>query len=310
MPEVTLRPARPDDAPLLRHWDEQPHVIASDPNDEWHWEAELPRRPPWREMLIAEADGEPIGFVQIIDPAEEETHYWGDVPPHLRAIDIWIGEQEQLGRGYGTEMMQQSIARCFADPRVTAILIDPLASNTRAIRFYERLGFTFVEARRFGEDDCLVYRLDAPERISPVMRSEADQLLAVWERSVRATHHFLEEADIEFLRPLIVDALFALDHLVGLRDQSGTLVAFLGTEDTKIEALFVDPAWFRGGLGARLVRYAIEVLGVTTVDVNEQNPGAVAFYHRQGFRQFARSPLDSTGKPFPILHLRRDEARA
>jgi aminoglycoside 6'-N-acetyltransferase len=39
------------------------------------------------------------------------------------------------------------------------VLIDPLASNTRAHRFYERLGFEFVERRRFGEDDCLVYQL-------------------------------------------------------------------------------------------------------------------------------------------------------
>jgi aminoglycoside 6'-N-acetyltransferase len=281
-------------------------VIASDPNDEWHWEEELPRRPSWREMLIAEIAGFPIGFLQIIDPAEEESHYWGDVEAHLRAIDIWIGEAEYLGRGYGTEMMRLAIARCFADPRVTAILVDPLASNVDAIRFYSRLGFARVESRRFGDDDCEVYRLEAPDRIAPVQRDEAPRLLEVWERSVRATHHFLGEPDIDFLRPLIVDALFGLERLVGIRDGSGELVAFLGTEGKKLEALFVDPAWFRGGLGARLTRHAIDTLGVTDVDVNEQNPGAVAFYHRQGFHVIGRSALDSTGRPFPILHLSLD----
>ena len=107
-------------------------------------------------------DGRPIGFVQIIDPALEEDHYWGDVPPGLRALDIWIGEAADLGKGYGTEMMREACARCFAEAAVTAILIDPLASNVRAHRFYERLGFRFVERRRFGEDDCCVYRLDRP----------------------------------------------------------------------------------------------------------------------------------------------------
>lgn len=34
-----------------------------------------------------------------------------------------------------------------------------VASNTRAHRFYERLGFRFAEERRFGEDDTFVYRL-------------------------------------------------------------------------------------------------------------------------------------------------------
>jgi aminoglycoside 6'-N-acetyltransferase len=156
---IRLRSATFNDLDLLRHWDEQPHIIASDPNDDWGWEVELNRTPEWREQLIAELDDRPIAFVQIIDPAREDSHYWGDVRENLRAIDIWIGEETDLGKGYGTTIMQLAIARCFADPKVTAILIDPLASNTRARRFYERLGFEFVEYRQFGADECCVYRL-------------------------------------------------------------------------------------------------------------------------------------------------------
>jgi aminoglycoside 6'-N-acetyltransferase len=160
---VTLRPAAPADAPLLRRWDEAPHVVASDPNDDWGWESELARSPDWREQLIAEVDGRPIGFVQIIDPAREESRYWGEIGDDLRAIDLWIGDAADLGRGYGMRIMQLALERCFADPAVRAVLIDPLASNTAAHRFYERLGFRFVERRRFGADDCFVYRLDRPE---------------------------------------------------------------------------------------------------------------------------------------------------
>ena len=97
--------------------------------------------------------------MQIIDPLLEDSHYWGEVPANLRAIDIWIGEVEELNKGYGTEMMTQALDRCFSHPEVTAVLIDPLAYNTAAIRFYERMGFEFVEARTFDEDDCLVYRM-------------------------------------------------------------------------------------------------------------------------------------------------------
>jgi aminoglycoside 6'-N-acetyltransferase len=157
---LTLRRATVGDAPLLRRWDDEPHVAASDPNDDWHWETELGEDWPWRKQLIAAVDGVPIGFLQIIDPAEEVSRYWGDVPANLRAIDIWIGEAAYLGRGYGTRMMRWAIGFCFADPVVDAILIDPLASNTRAIRFYQRLGFKPVEERRFGDDLCLVHRLD------------------------------------------------------------------------------------------------------------------------------------------------------
>lgn len=157
--DIVLRTATPADAPTLRRWDEQPHVVASDPNDEWNWEIELTRSPGWREQLIAELAGRPIGFIQIIDPAREESHYWGDCAANLRAIDIWIGEASDLGRGYGTQMMRLALARCFRNPTVAAVLIDPLADNTRAIRFYQRLGFRVVGPRRFGDDDCLVHEL-------------------------------------------------------------------------------------------------------------------------------------------------------
>jgi aminoglycoside 6'-N-acetyltransferase len=154
-----LRPAIPADAPLLRCWDDEPHVVASDPDDDWQWEEELLRSPPWREQLMVEVDGRPIGFVQIIDPALEDSRYWGDVAPNLRALDIWIGEADALGQGYGTLMMRAALARCFAAPEVEAVLIDPLASNLDAIRFYRRFGFVFVEARDFGTDHCHVHRL-------------------------------------------------------------------------------------------------------------------------------------------------------
>ncbi len=155
-----LRPATPEDLELLRYWDEQPHVVESDPNDDWDWEHERFRNPDWRDQLIAEVDGQPIGFIQINDPAREDSHYWGDCPDDLRAIDIWIGEESALGQGFGTRMMHLTIERCFDEPNVRGIILDPLVSNTRARRFYERLGFQFVENRQFGEDLCAVYRLD------------------------------------------------------------------------------------------------------------------------------------------------------
>jgi aminoglycoside 6'-N-acetyltransferase len=158
---MQLRPAVSTDLSLLRHWDTQCHVVAARGDDgAFDWEGELPRTPDWRELLIAESDGRSIGVIQIIDPADEETHYWGDVEKDLRAIDIWIGEAADLGKGYGMQMMQLALQRCFANVAVKAVLVDPLASNKRAHRFYERLGFQPVERRMFGNDDCIVYQLE------------------------------------------------------------------------------------------------------------------------------------------------------
>lgn len=160
---IRLRPATLQDLPLILHWDEQPHVreTGGDPEwNDWNWKVELGRNVPWREFLIAERDSRAIGFIQIIDCREEESHYWGeDCPEHSRAIDIWIGEADELGKGYGTQMMRLAFERCFANPLCQHILIDPMADNIAAHRFYEALGFKLMGPRRFGPDDCLVYQL-------------------------------------------------------------------------------------------------------------------------------------------------------
>ena len=163
---VTLRLATPADLNHLRRWDREPAVRASLIDSDWHWETELHRSPAWREWLIAEADGRPIGFIQIIDPEHEESKYWGCIDAGHRAIDIWIGEPDARNKGSGTRMMEQAIERCFADPTVHTILLDPLRENTAAQRFYERLGFEFVACRDFRGDCCSVYRLRR-EKTSP-----------------------------------------------------------------------------------------------------------------------------------------------
>ena len=160
---IRLRKAVVADVPMLEGWDRQPHVIAAtgsgDEGFSLDWRKEIPRAVAWRELLIAEADGRPVGCIQIIDPATEETHYWGNAAPNQRAIDIWIGAASDLGRGYGSQMMALAFKRCFGAPAVTMILIDPMASNMRAIKFYKGLGFKPMGRRRFDEDLCLVMTL-------------------------------------------------------------------------------------------------------------------------------------------------------
>ena len=160
---VTLRPAVPADLTHLRRWDQDPDVRGSLVDSDWHWDTELPKHPAWRDWLIAEVDGRPIGFIQIIDPEHEETKYWGCMKAGHRAIDIWIGEPDARNRGYGAQMMELAIERCFAEPSVHTILIDPLATNVRAHRFYEGLGFEYVVCRTFGDDECFVYKLTRPD---------------------------------------------------------------------------------------------------------------------------------------------------
>ena len=142
------------------------------------------------------------------------------------------------------------------------------------------------------------------EGVHLVTEHERAILVDVWEAAVRATHHFLSESDIQFFKPLVPKGLFKLEHLFCVRDASGTLVGFVGVADGRMEALFVHPSWHGVGIGRRLATYVIDRFGVTSVDVNEQNEQAVAFYRHLGFEVEGRSSLDSLGLPFPLLHMR------
>ena len=167
MPTVALRPAVVADVPWFDLWDRDPGVIAcatDDPNAtvafaDTNWAEELAAQDELSEYFIAEVDGRPIGAMQICDPHLESSHYWGEVAPNLRAIDIWIGAATDRGKGYGSAMMRLALMRCFADSRVMSIVIDPLATTVRAHAFYRRLGFKPLGQRSFGADDCLVHEL-------------------------------------------------------------------------------------------------------------------------------------------------------
>jgi aminoglycoside 6'-N-acetyltransferase len=165
---LSFRQAMLEDAPVLERWDRDPAVISATTDDanaekafgDHDWRKELPKQSPVDFYLIAELDGRPFGAMQIIDPHLEPTHYWGEIEANLRAIDIWIGEPDCRGMGLGEKMMQAALAGCFADRAVTAVIIDPLNSNTRAHAFYQRLGFKPQGRQVFNdEDDCLVHKL-------------------------------------------------------------------------------------------------------------------------------------------------------
>lgn len=141
--------------------------------------------------------------------------------------------------------------------------------------------------------------------ITSIEAGDFPRVVEVWEASVRATHHFLTEADIQFLKPLVEDGLRQLEVLACVRDGDGQVAGFIGVQGAKVEALFIHPAWRSQGIGRRLLTYAVESLGATAVDVNEQNDQAVGFYRRMGFEVAGRSAVDDMGLPFPLLHMRR-----
>lgn len=130
-----------------------------------------------------------------------------------------------------------------------------------------------------------------------------DQLTEVWEKSVRATHLFLSNIEIEEIKKHVLQALNDIAHLVVIENKSKCPVAFMGVEGQMLEMLFITPEDRGNGLGRRLVQYGIDNYSINEVTVNEQNPLAKGFYEHLGFQVYKRTDHDEQGKPYPLLYM-------
>ena len=132
-------------------------------------------------------------------------------------------------------------------------------------------------------------------------------LLDIWERSVRATHLFLSDGEIENIKEYVPRALMGVENLTIAENESRRPTAFMGTENGTLEMLFIAPEERGKGLGKRLLRYGIAHFEVKELAVNEQNPQAKGFYEHMGFRVYKRTERDVQGGPYPLLYMRLRE---
>ncbi|QIQ22065.1 GNAT family N-acetyltransferase [Zophobihabitans entericus] len=143
--------------------------------------------------------------------------------------------------------------------------------------------------------------------VRPFRSDDASTLVNIWYEAVKATHFFLTQQDIDFYYDQVRDIyLPQLD--VWVYEDNGIIKGFIGfsQEDSnhKIEMLFVDPNFHGQRIGSSLITWAKRrIKGSILVDVNEENPAAHFFYLKKGFEFIGRSELDSSGQPFPIIHL-------
>lgn len=165
--------------------------------------------------------------------------------------------------------------------------------------------FNFFPQSDDGQEVIFLETLEghSSTRFYSATPDDHEELVRLWEGSVRATHDFVSSNDVSVFRDIVINEMLPKIDVAYMRDDEGDISGFAGVIGDKIEMLFVAPKYIGKGIGKRLFWHAVCEMNATKLDVNESNVKAVNFYMRQGCKVVGRSPLDSTGKPYPILHL-------
>ncbi len=155
-------PVTEKDVALLTEWRNRPHVaewwggvatleeVREEVRDEVRREVLAQSLPQRKESsaavsYLAYHEGEAIGYIQCYVAVDSGDGWWaGQHDASVRGIDQFLANPAQVGRGLGAEMVRAFTQFLLLDPAVSKIQCDPAPNNTRAIRCYEKAGFSQV----------------------------------------------------------------------------------------------------------------------------------------------------------------------
>jgi putative acetyltransferase len=261
-------------------------------------------------LWVALSGSVPVGFalVEMLSRAL----------PHLVEIDV---DPAHGRRGVGAALVH-TVCEWASVSGYSKLTLTTFREVPFNMPFYARMGFVqlaallpaalaaIVEqeaARGLRRESRVVMQYDPSPSIRRSTPEDREILFDIWLRSAHATHSFVSDDDLQSFRTPVREYLASDAELWVLCSATGTRLGFMGLDGSSLESLFLAPEYLRRGFGRRLVSHARRLREGLRVDVNEQNPGAVAFYEACGFTIDGRSDVDDNGKPYPILHMRTSD---
>jgi aminoglycoside 6'-N-acetyltransferase I len=257
------------------------------------------------DVYIAKIEKEVVGVFCLL-PHNAET---------IEIMNIAVSLEMQ-NNGIGSRLMSE-IEKIARKANYKTIIVGTADCGLKQIHFYEKNGYAQYDLKKdfflekFGEPifengimlkDMVMLRKNIENiEIEKAYNKDYNDIITVWESSVKATHDFLKSEDFDFYKKSMPEFLSKVDLYV-LRSE-GSIFAFMGISGENLEMLFVSDKSRGKGYGKNLLETAITKNKIRKVDVNEQNRQAVGFYEKFGFRIINRSEKDSMNKDYPILHL-------
>jgi aminoglycoside 6'-N-acetyltransferase len=130
------------DLAMIRQWLAMPHVVEwwGDPDEQFEL-VSSDLADPAMEQFIVTTDDDPFGYLQCYDLRAWPTAAFGPQPDGTRGIDQFIGKPEMVDRGHGSGFIRSFVDELLRNG-IPRVITDPAPENSRAIRAYQKAGFS------------------------------------------------------------------------------------------------------------------------------------------------------------------------
>lgn len=161
-PNIKFKKLEENDLINLHKWLNTPHVIESyekkpstleEVKSKYH--TRITGEDPTLSFIIL-YDKNPIGYIQkykVSDDPELAKY----TNRESTGLDLFIGEPTYVHKGLGVYILQEFLkSHVFNEDTVESCIVDPLTTNTSAIRAYEKSGFKHFETTNDPEPKYLM----------------------------------------------------------------------------------------------------------------------------------------------------------
>lgn len=140
---ISFKSFSTSDIKQIYDWTQQPHVKKwwQDPEDwlEFKQKFEDKLQSPYRACFIIYIENKAVGYIQTYQA--NKFPEWTNQPDGTYGMDLFIGDPEFIGKGYGTQIVAKFVEELFKLPEIKRIIINPDVNNIAAVRAYEKAGF-------------------------------------------------------------------------------------------------------------------------------------------------------------------------
>ena len=154
---IVLEPIKKSDTPLIVKWRNNENVRKNFIFQETFTE-EMHNH--WMDTKVA--DGEVVQFIICLAESGKSigSVYFRDIDYEKKEAEygIFIGEDEERGKGYGSEAARLALEYAFLELKLNSVFLRVFADNSAAVRSYKSAGFKETEYQKNAVENDGVYR--------------------------------------------------------------------------------------------------------------------------------------------------------